>query len=73
MGKIIRAQRIGKGAPRYRANTFRSRGKIELPPETKESTMARVVDILHDSCRSAPVARMRYPDGKERLVLAPEG
>ncbi len=32
-----------------------------------------VVDILKDPGRSAPVARVRYGDGQERLVLAPEG
>ncbi len=32
-----------------------------------------MVDILNDPGRSAPVARVRYGDGQERLVLAPEG
>lgn len=34
---------------------------------------AVVVDIIRDQGRSAPVARVRYGDGQERLVLAPEG
>lgn len=73
MGKRIRVQRRGKGTPTYRAKSFRRVGAVELPPTPKETTIAVVVDILHDPGRSAPVARIRYPDGQERLVLAPEG
>jgi large subunit ribosomal protein L2 len=32
-----------------------------------------VIDIEHDPSRSAPVARVAFEDGDERLVLAPEG
>lgn len=45
---------------------------MKLPPP-EETGEAVVVDILHDPGRSAPVARVRYGDGQERLVLAPEG
>lgn len=72
MGKKIRVQRRGKGTPTYRAKSFRRLGKISLPPPTSELE-AVVVDVLHDPGRIAPVARVRYSDGQERLVLAPEG
>ena len=45
---------------------------MKLPP-SEETGEATVVDILNDPGRSAPVARVRYGDGQERLVLAPEG
>lgn len=73
MGKRIRVQRRGRGSSTYRSKTFRRRGEVKLPPAPKEAASARVVDILHDPGRSAPVAKIRYPDGQERLVLAPEG
>lgn len=73
MGKRIRVQRRGKGTPIYRAKSFRQLGEVRLPPATQEVAEAVVVDILHDPGRSAPVARVRYSDGQERLVLAPEG
>lgn len=73
MGKRTRSQRAGKGAPTYRARSTKKRGEVELPPAPEEGAKARVVDIIHDPGRSAPVARIRYPDGEERLVLAPEG
>jgi large subunit ribosomal protein L2 len=73
MGKRIRIQRRGKGTPTYRAKSFRRLGEVRLPPITGEVTTAVVVDILHDPGRSAPVAQVRYDNGQERLVLAPEG
>jgi large subunit ribosomal protein L2 len=71
MGKIIRARRIGKGSPTYRAKSWRRVGEVKLPPLREGE--ATVFDIFHDPGRSAPVARVRYADGQERLVLAPEG
>ncbi|KXB01050.1 50S ribosomal protein L2 [candidate division MSBL1 archaeon SCGC-AAA259O05] len=73
MGKRTRGQRIGRGSSTYKARSIRSRGKVDLPPATEEATKTRVVDIIHDPGRSAPVARVKYPEGEERLVLAPEG
>jgi len=72
MGKRIRAQRLGQGSPTYRAKSWRRLGEVKLPP-SEETGEATVVDILNDPGRSAPVARVRYGDGQERLVLAPEG
>ncbi len=72
MGKRIRAQRLGRGSPTYRART-KKRKEVSLPQASEEGSKAKVVDILHDRSRSAPVARIRYSDGEERLVLAPEG
>jgi large subunit ribosomal protein L2 len=71
MGKIIRAQRIGKGSPTYRAKSWRRAGEVKLPP--LRDGEAVVMDIIHDPGRSAPVALVRYGDGEERLILAPEG
>ncbi|MEM2192475.1 MAG: 50S ribosomal protein L2 [Candidatus Hadarchaeales archaeon] len=71
MGKKLRLQRLGRGSPTYRAKSWRSSGEVKLP-ELREGE-AVVVDIIHDPCRSAPVAKIRYGDGEERLILAPEG
>ncbi len=73
MGKRLRTQQRGRGTPTYRAKSWRRLGEIRLPPVTPESVEAVVVDILHDPSRAAPVARIRYAGGQERLVLAPEG
>jgi large subunit ribosomal protein L2 len=71
MGKRLRLQRIGRGSPTYRAKSWRGLGELKLPPLVEGEAV--VVDLLHDPGRSAPVARIRYGDGQERLVLAPEG
>ena len=73
MGRRIRVQRLGKGTPTHRAKSWRRLGEIELPPPTEGPATAVVVDLMHDPGRGAPVARVRYGDGQERLVLAPEG
>jgi large subunit ribosomal protein L2 len=71
MGKRLRLQRIGRGSPTYRAKSWRRRGEVKLPPLTEGEAI--VIDVLHDPGRGAPVARVRYGDGQERLILAPEG
>lgn len=73
MGKRTRAQRIGRGSPTYRARSSKTKNRLELPPTPEEGTKAKVVDILHEQARSTPIARIRYPEGEERLILAPEG
>lgn len=73
MGKRLRVQRRGKGTPTYRAKSFRREGVVKLPQTPESPVTAVVADIIHDPGRSAPVARVRYADGQERLVLAPEG
>ncbi len=73
MGRRLRIQQRGKGTPAYRAKSWRRLGEIRLPPVSPESAEAVVVDIMHDPGRAAPVARIRYASGQERLVLAPEG
>jgi len=72
MGKRTRAQRLGDGSPTYRAKSWRKLGEVKLPPPERTGE-ATVVDIVHDPGRNAPVALIRYGDGQERLVLAPEG
>ena len=71
MGKRIIARARGKGGPRYRAPSHRYLGKVEFHPSFKIS--GKVIDILHDPGRSAPVAVIRFEDGKVFLHVAAEG
>lgn len=71
MGKRTRAQRIGRGSPTYSARKGKRKNKLELSDE--EELTARVVDIIHEPGRKAPVAKIRYENGEERKILAPEG
>ena len=71
MGKRIIPRARGKGGPRYVAPSHRYLGRVEYVPVT--GITGRVKDIVHDPGRTAPVAIIRFDDGKEILHVAPEG
>ncbi|MEM0057222.1 MAG: 50S ribosomal protein L2, partial [Candidatus Geothermarchaeota archaeon] len=70
MGKKIRAQRKG------RSPLFRSAGKSVAPafiPPFDKPTKARVVELLHNPGRGAPLARLVTDEGVEFYINAVEG
>lgn len=76
MGKSLVQQRRGKGTPTFRTPSHRFRGAVRYLPLnlTKEKTLVgKVVEIMHDPGRTAPVAKVVFEGGLEKLVLAPEG
>ncbi|GAB6102754.1 50S ribosomal protein L2 [Thermococcus atlanticus] len=75
MGKSLIQQRRGKGTTTFRAPSHRYRGRVKYVPLnlTKEKTLVgKVVEILHDPGRTAPVARVKFEEF-EKLIIAPEG
>ncbi len=76
MGKRLIIQRRGRGTPTYRSASHRFRGKVSYRSYDnleKEGTIkGKVTDIIHDPGRSAPVAIVKFENGEEHLVLAPE-
>lgn len=72
MGRRLIPQRRGRGSPTYRSPSFKSKGSVSYPV-LESDTEAQVMEVLHDPCRTGLVARVRFQDGDERLVLAPEG
>lgn len=74
MGKRIIAQSRGKGSPTYKAPSHKFRAKLEhLKTKPDETVCGRIIEILHDPARSAPIARVELPDRQQRLILVPEG
>lgn len=75
MGKNLIQQRRGRGSPRYLAPSHRYRGQVAYRPleKTDKEMTAKVIDIMHDPGRTSPVALIRFEDGDERLIVAPEG
>ncbi len=74
MGRRIQGQRRGRGSPTFRAPSHRYKAQLSHKQnEDDELVVGEVTDIEHDPARSAPVARVVFEDGDERLVLAPEG
>lgn len=70
MGKRIIPRARGKGGPRYVSPSHRYLGRVEYVSVT--GIAGRVKDIVHDPGRTAPVAIIRFDDGKEILHVAPE-
>ncbi len=73
MGRRIQGQRRGRGTPTFRAPSHRYKAQLSHKDEQGDLLVGEVTDIEHDPARSAPVARVAFDDGDERLVLAPEG
>ena len=70
MGKRIRAQRKGS-SPRYRVASHRFPGANRMPRVS--GVVGEITEILHSPVHSAPLARMKLPDGESTLVVATEG
>ncbi len=69
MGKDLIQQRRGRGSPTYRRHSFRSPGTAKVA----EQDSATVVGLVHSRLHTAPLARVRYGDGSEGLLIASEG
>ena len=74
MGKNLIQQKRGKGSPRYRAPSFRYKGKSNFARlEEGKIITANVTDIVHSSGHSAPLIELKYSNGENGLMQAPEG
>jgi large subunit ribosomal protein L2 len=69
MPKRIDLRRRGKGKPKFKSRTFRSRGKLTLP---QKAVKGRVIDLLHDNVKSAPLMLVDFKD-ETVLLSAPLG
>jgi large subunit ribosomal protein L2 len=74
MGHRLISQNRGRGTPTYRAPSHKFKAALRHPRvDEKETLYGTVTDIVHDPARSAPVAKVLFENGKELLILAPEG
>jgi len=73
MGHRIRAQSRGKGSPTYRAPSHKFKANLEHLKVSEDVVTGKILEIIHDTARSAPIARISYSNGEERLMLVPEG
>ncbi|MFH1450981.1 MAG: 50S ribosomal protein L2, partial [archaeon] len=75
MGKVIRAQRIGKSI-RRRALSHRRKGKPVHPALDKAiagNVRGKITDIFHASGRTTPLAKVAYENQESGLLIAPLG
>lgn len=71
MGKNLIQQRRGKGSSTFLAPSFRYAGKAGyIGNFNEESIQGTIVDILHSAGHSAPLAKVRFKDGEECLIMA---
>jgi len=78
MGKRLLVQRRGRGSSVFRSPSWRREGSARYRPfrfdEVYNRTIAgTVVELLHDPGRGCPLARVKFEDGVEMLMVAPEG
>lgn len=77
MGKDLIQQRRGRGNQRYRAPSFKYAGKIEHRPYTAQDRENKVdgivLDLIHSTGHTAPLAVVEYEDGFQGLIAAPRG
>ncbi|RLE72693.1 MAG: 50S ribosomal protein L2 [Thermoprotei archaeon] len=78
MGKRLLVQRRGRGGSVFRHPGWKKIGRVAYrkydPKEFSSKIIkGRVVELLHDPGRGAPVAKIKFEDGVEMLMVAPEG
>ncbi len=78
MGKIIRAQRIGKGGPVYKSHGHFKLGDITYSSlhtilREKETVRGEIINFIHERGRTAPLALVKLETGEKILYLPPEG
>ena len=73
MGKNLIQQARGKGGPRYRAPSFRYKGKSEYAKYEKDTISGEIIDFIHCQGHSAPLVQIEYENGSKVLIQAPEG
>jgi len=77
LGKRILVQRRGRGGSVFRALTHKRVSEAAFPTlkeDEKEKLIKGVVaDLVHDPGRGAPLAYLKFEDGEECYIPAPEG
>ncbi len=74
MGKNLTQQKRGKGSPTYKSPSFRFIGDVKYSPLRANSPkiVGKVVDILHSTGHTAPIAKVMF-ESSEELLIAPYG
>lgn len=74
MGKKILVQRRGRGGKQFRATIVGKIAPAKYPSyELSEQHVGEVVDVIHETGRDAPLAKIRFDDGKYAYIPAVEG
>jgi len=73
MGKNLIQQRRGRGTATFRAPSFRYKGKAKFNKISEDVLKGRIKDIIKCQGHSAPLLKIKFENGEEVLMIAPEG
>jgi len=77
MGKRLKQQKRGRGSPRYLSPGHRYKADLAYRPyddiEKTGVLSGKVVSILDDPARTAPLIQVKYENNEKGMLLAPEG
>jgi len=73
MGKNLIQQKRGKGSSTYRSPSFRYKGKAKHNKNSDETFNGKIIDLIKCSGHTAPLAQIKYDNGEEIMMIAPEG
>jgi len=77
MGKRILVQRRGRGSPVFRSLAHRRKGKARYLPLTEDERTGvieyTIIDFVHERGRGLPLMLIKYDNGDESFLPAPEG
>lgn len=78
MGKRLLVQRRGRGGSVFRSPGWKHEGPAKYRVLDLEAIYGRtisgtVTELFHDPGRGCPLARVKFEDGVEMLMVAPEG
>jgi large subunit ribosomal protein L2 len=73
MGKNIIPQRRGRGTAVFKAISRRFIGRVMHPDMEQKTVNGSVIDLIKCPGHYAPVATLKYDNGEDGLMFAPEG
>ena len=73
MGKRLIQQRRGRNRTKFNSPSHRFKGKVKYSYDLEIKKEGRVIDLIHDSGRTAPIAEIQFKDNSKTLMIAPEG
>jgi len=73
LGKRLLVQRRGRGGSNFRAPSHKRKGKVKHHPAREGVVHGTIKELTHDPGRGAPLAKVKFEDGREQWILVPEG
>jgi large subunit ribosomal protein L2 len=73
MGKRLIQQRRGRNKTKFNSPSHIFKGKVKYDHDLESKKEGIVVDLIHDSGHTAPIAEIQFKDKSKTLIIAPEG